>query len=166
MKKLKSPEVRGNRAKQREIRQKIAELNRERQKIRAKFERQILTEVLKTPELKLKWRAAELLQSTIRRLRRERLREDQKNKAMQYAIAAAKKLQTEGLFGKEKLTREQRRRRAQILKELNQKVVNLLTPEQKAKIKKPTRKPRKEAKEAEKGRRKGRRKQRKPEKEE
>ncbi len=166
VKKLRSPEVRGDRSKVREIQRRIAELKKDRAKLLAKFDQRLAKEILKTPELQLKWHMAEICLSTLRPLRSIKLTAEQKKKIHGFCSEAAKKLKEAGLLCKVPQTREQARKRSAILRGLRRKIQSLLTPEQREQLKKKARRrpPEKAGSEKKEGGRKPRKKGRRPKK--
>ncbi len=137
-KELKSPDVKGNRAKVKEIRAKMKPLQAERRALEAKLEAAVMAVL--TPQQKEAWAVAVLYRQMTGRLRRAKLTAEQQAKIRQLCSAANKKMAT--------LAPTDRKAKAAAARELEKSIRALLTPEQQKLLKarpKPKKKPKAKA---------------------
>ena len=123
--KLRSPEVKGDKAKIKEIRQQMAPLAAEQQALLAKLDAAV-TAVL-TPEQQAKWKATAFYLSVAGPLKKAELTEQQTAKIKALCEPAQKKIAA--------LDSKDRKGRNAAMKELRTAVMAVLTPEQQAKLK-------------------------------
>ena len=124
-KKMRSPEVKADKQKRKELMAAMKPLADELKAAEAKLTKEAMAVL--TPEQQKRWKDAAFYVSTTGRMRRAELTDEQKAKARTLCAAASKKLTALGP--------KDRKQRNQITKELRTSIQALLTPAQQEKLK-------------------------------